>query len=411
MADSKKNHAGVVISGGGIAGLTFALLMADLGLNVHLIDPVDPARFSAPPKPSGRTVALMNSALNIVRAAGLNNPETLGNPLQMMRIIDKSIDGSPEQISDFGAPEINLEQFGFNIPNNILHHALFDLAQKHKNITLHCPATLQDYTIQNGQCVIQLDNGIKITSPLLIGADGRKSTVRSMAGIKTDERAYGQSAMTFIINHSRNHENIATEFHYPSGPLALVPLQGNQSSVVWVEKTDRAEELIRLKKQEIESHFMDKTSNILGGATLETGIESWPLCSIKAHKLTAPHVALIAEAAHVMSPITAQGLNLSLRDVATLAEVLADGARAGISLGDPVLLAQYERRRSLDYQTRTLGVDGMMRLVSNDILPLQAARRSGFKMLDAIAPLKHFAMRHGLAPTLDQGRLAQGERL
>lgn len=410
MANSKNIKVDLVISGGGIAGLSLALLMAGIGLDVHVIDPVDPTKLTAP-KPSGRTVALMNSSLNILRGAGLKTPEQLGTPLRVMRIIDKSIASKDEQISDFEAADIGLEQFAHNIPNSVLHHALFDLAKSHKSITLHCPAKLEHYIIENGQCVVTLDNGKTLTTPLLVGADGRKSAVRTLAGIKADERNYGQSAMTFIINHSRTHNNTATEFHYPSGPLALVPLQGNQSSVVWVEKTAKAEELIRLKKQELESIFNDKTDGILGGATLETGVESWPLCSIKAQKLTAPHVALIAEAAHVMSPITAQGLNLSLRDVAALAEVLADGARAGLSLGDPVLLAHYERRRSLDYQTRTLGVDGMMRLVSNDILPLQAARRTGFKVLDAIAPLKHFAMRHGLAPTLDQGRLALGERL
>lgn len=410
MANSKNIKVDLVISGGGIAGLSLALLMAGIGLDVHVIDPVDPAKLSAP-KPSGRTVALMNSSANILRTAGLNAPENIGNPLSMMRIIDKSIAGAHEQISEFESADIGLEQFGFNIPNNVLHHALFDLAKSHKAITLHCPAKLEHYIIENGGCIVTLDNGKTLITPLLVGADGRKSAVRALAGIKADEHNYGQSAMTFIINHSRAHNNAATEFHYPSGPLALVPLQGNQSSVVWVEKTEKAEDLIRLKKQELENLFNDKTNSILGGATLETGVESWPLCSIKAQKLTAPHVAVIAEAAHVMSPITAQGLNLSLRDVAALAEVLADGARAGLSLGDPVLLARYERRRSLDYQTRTLGVDGMMRLVSNDILPLQAARRTGFKVLDAIAPLKHFAMRHGLAPTLDQGRLALGERL
>jgi len=132
---------------------------------------------------------------------------------------------------------------------------------------------------------------------------------------------------------------------------------------------------------------------------------------IKAKSLTAPGTALIAEAAHVLSPITAQGLNLSLRDVAALAEILADGARAGLSLNDASLLKQYERRRSLDMQTRTAGVDGMMRLVSNDLLPIKTIRRAGFRLMDNILPLKQFAMKHGLAPTIDQGRLAQGGTL
>lgn len=410
MASTKNISCDILVSGGGIAGLTFALLMARLGLNVHVIDPLDPAKLNDL-KPSGRTVALMNNALNILRGAGLAHPQALGNPLAAMRIIDKSIAGAPEQPSDFDAFDIGLDQYGYNIPNLTLHMALFDLAQKQPGLSLHCPARLAGYSFDGARITAALEDGTQITAALLVGADGRRSKVRELAGIGTIERPYGQSAMTFILNHSHSHNNTATEFHFPSGPLALVPLPGNQSSVVWVEKTPRAEELLRLKKQELEQILADKTGNLLGGATLETGVESWPLCMIRARDITAPGVALVAEAVHVMSPITAQGLNLSLRDVAALAEELADGARAGLALNDPALLRRYERRRSLDLQTRIRGVDTMMRIVSNDILPVKSARRAGFRLMDAVSPLKHFAMKHGLAPTIDQGRLARGDSL
>lgn len=410
MTKSKIIQADILVSGGGIAGLTFALLMAGLGLNVHVIDPLDPKKLESLP-PSGRTIALMNSSLNIIRAAGLNDVEALGTPMEIMRIIDKSILGKPSEPHDFEAFEIGLDQFGFNIPNNALHVVLFERAKVQENLTLHCPAKLTDYTITEGQALATLEDGTQIKAQLLIGADGRRSLVREKAGIKASEKPYGQSAITFIVNHSKSHNNTSTEFHFSSGPLALVPLSGNQSSVVWVEKTDRAEELSRLKKQEFEQIFADKTDGILGAANLETGLQSWPLCLIKAERLTAPHVALIAEAAHVISPITAQGLNLSLRDVAALAEILADGARNGLALCDQTLLNAYEKRRRLDLDTRIFGVDGMMRLVSNDMMPIKAARRAGFSLLDKITPLKHFAMKHGLAPTIDQGRLALGENL
>ncbi|MFN3700278.1 MAG: FAD-dependent monooxygenase [Alphaproteobacteria bacterium] len=413
MTKTKNLTGDLIVCGGGIAGLTFAVLMADLGLDVHLIEPIAPKTSKAPKAPSGRTIALMNSSLNILSAAGIKPQqlEAIGAPLKAMRIIDKSLADQGDQISDFEAADIQLSQFGLNIPNNLLHAALFERAQTLKTLHLHCPAKLFDYTLNGANLTARLEDGTTITAPLLIGADGRRSLVRAIAGIKTKEKPYGQTAMTFILNHSKAHMNIASEFHYPAGPLALVPLQGNQSSVVWVEKTPRAEALIHLKKQDFEAHLRDKTGDALGGITLETGVESWPLCSITAEKLTAPHIALIAEAAHVMSPITAQGLNLSLRDVAALAEIIADGARGGIALHDPALLARYERRRKLDITSRTAGVDGMMRLVSQDIAPIKILRRGGFKALDALPFAKKIAMRAGLSPQIDCGRLAAGQAL
>ncbi len=410
MVHNKIIQCDILVSGGGIAGLTFGLLMAGLGLNVHIIDPLDPNKLDSM-KPSGRTVALMNSSLNVIRAAGLGDVESLGAPLEAMRIIDKSSPTKPDEPHDFESFDIGLDQFGYNIPNLTLHVALFKRALAQKNLTLHCPQKLQNYTVENGHVLAVLSDDTTIKAPLLVGADGRKSLVREIAGIKTIEKPYGQSAMTFLINHSHSHNNTATEFHYSSGPLALVPLSGNQSSVVWVEKTARAQELSALSPSDFQQIFADKTGDILGASNLETPLESWPLCLIKAKRLTAPHIALIAEAAHVISPITAQGLNLSLRDVAALAEVLADGVRCGLSLSDPALLRTYEKRRSLDLATRIGGVDGMMRLVSNDIAPLKIMRRAGFKAMDKILPLKQFAMQHGLAPTIDQGRLAQGGAL
>jgi 2-octaprenyl-6-methoxyphenol hydroxylase len=414
MTKTKNLTGDLIVCGGGIAGLTFAVLMADLGLEVHLIEPSPPKSLELQ-TPSGRTIALMNSSLNILRAAGIKPQqlEAIGAPLKAMRIIDKSLADRADQISDFEAADIQLEQFGLNIPNNLLHAALFARAQTFKTLHLHCPAKLFDYKIEKTKphLTARLEDGTTITAALLIGADGRRSLVRAIAGIKTKEKPYGQTAMTFILNHSKSHLNIASEFHYPAGPLALVPLQGNQSSVVWVEKTPRAEELIRLKKQDFEAHLRDKIGDVLGGVTLETGVESWPLCSITAEKLTAPHIALIAEAAHVMSPITAQGLNLSLRDVAALAEIIADGARGGIALHDTALLARYECRRKLDITSRTAGVDGMMRLVSQDIAPLKILRRGGFKALDALPFAKKIAMRAGLSPQIDSGRLAAGQAL
>ncbi|MCB1784157.1 MAG: FAD-dependent monooxygenase [Alphaproteobacteria bacterium] len=415
MTNTKNNQApekaDVIISGGGIAGLTLAVLLGRIGAKIALIDP-SPLDSITNPKQSGRTVALMQTSLNILKSAGLSTfCESSGSPLEVMRIIDDSIPGGKVIEADFDSNDINLPRFSMNLPNGPLRKAIFEEAKKIKTISLHMPRTLEDYEVNDHGVTATLDNGAQIEASLIVGADGRGSLVRKIAGIGCWKKEYDQSAITCVINHSLSHNNTATEFHRPSGPLALVPLPGNRSSIVWVERRARAEEIIALPKDAFEQKLQDSTKEILGAITLETGPECWPLCTIKARKMTAPRVALIAEAAHVMSPITAQGLNLSLRDVASLAETIADALRLGIDPGSREPLRRYERRRSLDVTSRVLGVNRMNEMVSTDIPPLKTLRRTGLSFVDRILPVRNFAMQHGLAPHLDQGRLMQGKKL
>lgn len=400
-------QADILISGGGIPGLTLAILLADLGLDITLLEPFPPESIKKT-KPSGRTVALMDSSLNIIKATGVwDAVKLLSNPLETMRIIDDSAFKQDEIEAPFEAVDAGLEQFGFNIPNNHLRATLFEKAKQNKNITI-LKQKLERLNA-NGEATLENDKTIKAT--LVVGADGRNSAVREQSGIGINKQEYGQSAITCLINHSKSHKNVSTEFHRPGGPLAFVPLPGNQSSVVWVEKTARAEEIIRLKKGEFEQALEKKSKNILGGLTLEAGPEMWPLVSLQSTSLIAPRVALIAETAHVMSPITAQGLNLSLRDVGALAETIADAGRLGLDYGSQTILKKYEKRRRLDITTRVMGVDGMNRLVSQEVEALKRIRRTGLKAVNKIPTLKRQAMHHGLKPTLDLGRLASGEKL
>ena len=401
----------VVIIGGGIAGLTLAAILGRAGIGVHLVEPFPPPALKDV-KPSGRTVALMESSLNIVRATGVwDKIADRSNPLRIMRIIDDSRPGQGTIDIEFPASDIGLEQFGFNISNAALRSALYETVQNIPKITLHVPQKLSAYETQDQSINITLDNGIMIQAALLVGADGRNSAVREQAGIECKTHEYGQKAITCLINHSRAHDNTSTEFHRPAGPLALVPLPGNQSAVVWVEDESRADELVALRKEEFTQALQNLSKDILGGITLETGPECWPLYSIKAKDLTAPRIVLIAEAAHVMSPITAQGLNLSLRDVATLAETIADAMRVGLDPGHAIILEKYLRRRRMDVNTRVFGVDSMNRIVSTDADFIKGLRRGALKAIDSIPAFKKLAMQTGLAPQLDLGRLAKGDAL
>jgi 2-octaprenyl-6-methoxyphenol hydroxylase len=400
----------IVIVGGGVAGLSLAILLAEAGLRVCLAEPHPPSSLKDT-KLSGRTVALMNSSVNILKACDVWTAlEPHSAPLQAMRIIDDSVSTREPIEIDFPAQDIGQPQFGFNIPNAALRAALYERAQKIKTLQIINSGFTRFETTPGGVSVM-LEDKTTLSAKLIIGADGRASPVRKQAGIATTEHPYGQSAITCVINHSRSHNNISTEFHRPSGPFALVPLPGNRSSVVWVEKTDRADALLKLKKQDFTQALEDATAGILGGITLETNPECWPLCAIKAKSMTAARLALLAEAAHVMSPITAQGLNLSLRDVAALAELIVDAARLGLDIGASNILENFEKRRRLDIETRVFGVDGMNRIVSTDQETLKDLRRFGLKTLDNVSPLKTLAMQIGLAPELDNGRLVRGEAL
>jgi len=354
----------------------------------------------------------MNSSLNILRSAGVwPELQAHSNPLSMMQIIDISRPNVAPVSAPFESSDIGEDQYGFNIPNNALRAALFAAAQDEENITFYLGQALTGYEIRGNAVHVLIDDEVEISGRVLVGADGRSSKVREIAGIAFETKQYEQSAITCVINHSNAHNDTSTEFHRPHGPLAVVPLPGNQSSVVWVNETDRAQEIIKLKKQDFEQALQDEIQDILGGITLEVNPASWPLSSIQAKSLTAERVALVAEAAHVMSPITAQGLNLSLRDVAALAEGIVDAARVGQDIGTNSVLDAYAKRRRIDIETRSFGVDQMMGIVSNDIEAIKGLRHAGLKALGRVPPLKRFAMRVGLAPAIDEGRLARGEAL
>ncbi|MFK7839035.1 MAG: FAD-dependent monooxygenase [Bdellovibrionales bacterium] len=406
-----ETYADIIISGAGAAGLTLAVLLGKAGLKVCVIDPADAKTLSNDTK-TGRTVALMNASLNILREAEVwPRLESISNPLSVMQLIDVSLRKSDPVIEPFEASDIGEKHYGFNVPNGPLRAALYEAALLDANVTLFLEQSLNDYTVQGHQVHVTTTNGALIKAQLLCGADGRNSAVREIAGIGVDKRSYEQSAITCVVNHSKSHNDTSSEFHREHGPLAVVPLPGNQSSVVWVNKTNRADEIMAMADNDFEQTLVDETQNILGAMSLEVKPQCWPLSSIKAKSLVAERVALVAEAAHVMSPITAQGLNLSLRDVAALAEIVIDGARVGQDIGNPVTLQNYEKRRHFDIETRVFGVDTMNRVVSQDIDGIKNLRHIGLKTLGYLPPLKRFAMRVGLAPAIDAGRLSRGEAL
>lgn len=405
----------VLIIGGGIAGLSLAILLGNAGINTALIEPRE-FSFKNKEQHYGRTAALMGGSINILKALDIwDNLKNQTAPLETMRIIDDSNPNiDPVQI-DFPASEIGLDSFGRNIPNMMLHELLAEKAKSLKGITLLNSVKLENFEYHGSKIIATLDNGQTIEANLLVGADGKNSKVRKTANIAVKVNDYDQSAITCLIEHSKSHENTSTEHHRSGGPFTIVPMPDKDekhfSSIVWVEKTKDAEKFIKLDKQTFEKSLQIRTRNSLGEVQLASNPENWPLTGVIAEKIIAPRIALIAEAAHSMSPIGAQGLNLSLRDVASLTEIIIDATRLGEDIGSDTTLNQYAKRRRFDITTRFTGVDGYNRIVSNNLGFLRGLRRTGLKTLQSVPAFKNIAMNQGLNPMADEGRLMQGKAL
>lgn len=381
----------VIISGGGIPGLTLAALLGRAGFTVTVLEPAPLLRPSAI-KASGRTSALMNDSISILETACIwPHVAEAGTDLRVLAIIDAS------RREDFAAAELGKDRFGANIPNALLQAHAGEVVRDLKNVTI-LQTIMQDYTVHPTSITVTLQDGSEIAARLVVGADGRNSTVRRIAKIESHDHPYGQMAITALLAHTKSHEFTSTEFHLPGGPFTLVPMPGKTSSLVWVEHTDEAEALLRLSKGNFEQVLQDHSRGLLGKISLLSNPEAWPLKLMSAKAYTAPRCALIAEAAHVLSPIGAQGMNLSLRDVRALYTHLCAARNHGLDIGSAAVLAKYAKDRQLDTAMRVIGTHGLNQMVATDNPLLTRVRRAGFKAISAIPPLRAMIMDEGLNP-------------
>lgn len=389
----------IVISGGGIPGVALALLLAQKGMDVAVIEPFPPETLSKTVQ-SGRTSALMTGSLEILQKTGAwQRCEQYGAPLKTLRIIDENGTHPNAQTvqADFTADEIGKNHFGINIPNNILRAALYDQARENSNISLIEGDKLSGIETGDSKICIKTANNKTITASLLVGADGRQSKVRELTGIGSWQKDYKQSAITCLFRHSLSHHNISTEFHRPGGPFTLVPLPDNVSSLVWVEKTSDSERFTSMSQHAFTRALQDRTRDKLGEIELLTAPQSCPLMAIRAKKLTGSRTAIIAEAAHVIHPLGAQGLNLSLRDTACLAHVINETAALGLDIGSRNMLERYAEKRRNDIFLRFAATHGLNKLVSTNIGLAHQLRRSGLKAISNVPALKEMIMRQGLS--------------
>ncbi len=259
----------------------------------------------------------------------------------------------------------------------------------------------------DGVTIVHADGVARVR--LLVGADGARSLARAAAGIATRRRSYPQTALTLNLAHARPHGDTSTEFHTESGPFTLVPLPGQRSSLVWVLEPAHAAELAAMSDADLAAAIERRAHSLLGTMHAEPGRGVFPLAIQTADAFARARIALVGEAAHVVPPIGAQGLNLGLRDGATLAELVADARRDNRDVGAPDVLARYDRQRRADVTSRTIGVDMLNRSLLTDFFPVHGARGLALYLVDRIGPLRRALMREGVTPAASQPRLMRGE--
>jgi 2-octaprenyl-6-methoxyphenol hydroxylase len=401
----EKYAAEVAVIGGGPAGLVSAIALTAAGVDTLLIAP--------PVRPDHRTTALLAGSVTALETLGVWQaclPQAA--PLKKLRIVDdtRRLVRAPELF--FDAAEIGLEAFGYNIENRYLIAALEARAAALKiprifGIAFEIASDTDGVTVKHGATAKLADGEARVR--LAIGADGHRSLCRTAAGIGSSQHNYPQTALTLNLAHTRPHGDIATEFHTENGPFTLVPLPGNRSSLVCVVDPDHAKTLAATDDAELAGEIERRAHSLLGAMTIEPGRGMFPLSVETAAAFARHRIALVGEAAHLLPPIGAQGLNLGLRDGATIAELVADARRQNSDVGGPEVLANYDTQRRADVKSCTFVVDFLNRVLLTDFMPAQAARGASLYLVDHIAPFRRALMRKGVTPALSQPRLMRGE--
>lgn len=392
----ERKHADILIAGGGVAGLTAAAAFGSAGFTVVIVDPTPPITDAVSKGADLRTTAFLQPAQAFLETAGIwPRLADHATPLQIMRIVDAA--AHPPVQRDFDASDISDLPFGWNLPNWLLRREIVARLHDLPNVDFRPGTGFASMVPRLDAALVNLTDGKQVAARLVIGADGRNSPVRQALGISATTMRYGQKAVTFAVTHDAPHENISTEIHRAGGPFTLVPLPDHDgkpcSAVVWMDHGAESLRRAALDPEDFEAEANDRSAWHYGPLKLASKRLVWPIISQIADQITGPRTALVAEAAHVMPPIGAQGLNMSLRDLACLLD-LATAKPA--DLGSQTMLDSYARQRHPDIKLRVAGIDALNRASMLGNPMAQDLRAKGIAALYGITPVRRSLMQLGL---------------
>ncbi|APE28153.1 2-octaprenyl-6-methoxyphenol hydroxylase [Aurantiacibacter gangjinensis] len=408
MLRAMANKRELLILGGGLVGMTLALAAARKGISSHVVDRADPADLLAEGF-DGRATAVSTASWNLFKNIGLaEGLEKHGCRIESIAVTDAM---RPGRI-DF-TPEEHEGTLGRMFANRQLRLALFEAAKNEPLIDWHPKAELTSREIGEHGVSATLADGTVLEASLLVGAEGRGSPTRDDAGISIAKWDYSHRAIIAGLIHEKPHDGVAWEIFYPAGPFALLPLlddeQGrHRSALVWTVSEDDAVGVLMLPDRAFQAEVEKAMHGIYGAVEVEGARSSYPLGFHHTAKITAPRTVLVGDAAHGIHPIAGQGLNLGLRDVGALVEVLSDGMKIGLEPGDAQLLARYENWRGLDAFSVALATDGLTRLFGIPGKAASAIRRIGMAGVQRAPALKRWFMDEARGMSGDLPELLKG---
>lgn len=389
----------ILISGGGVAGLTAAACFGAAGFKVICVDPTPPVTERDAAGSDLRTTAFLQPAQELLERFDIW-PALADHaaPLQIMRIVDAGgAAPSARIVKDFNASDISDRPFGWNLPNWLLRRELLKRIHELPNVDFRAGTGTSALFTRLNEARVSLSDGSRVRAKLVLACDGRNSPMRNAAAIEVKTTRYGQKALAFAVTHPVPHENVSTEIHRSGGPFTLVPLPDYQeqpsSAIVWMERGPRADELLHMAPEQFEAEMTRRSCGLFGDLKLASRRSIWPIISQSAVRLDGERLALMAEAAHVVPPIGAQGLNMSLGDLRCLIE-LAQTRPEG--LGDAQMLSAYHKARHSEIMLRIKGIDLLNRTSMLTPRPLRDLRAFGLTALYSMAPVRRTLMQMGL---------------
>ncbi|KCV82404.1 UbiH/UbiF/VisC/COQ6 family ubiquinone biosynthesis hydroxylase [Actibacterium atlanticum] len=407
-----KHDSDVVIVGGGLNGPALALALAQGGLSVTVVD-AQPKGARGNEGFDGRGYALALASQKLLAALNVW-PRVADNaqPILEIKVTDGDAERGPSPfVLEFDHAEIEEGPMGFMVEDRFLSRALADALDAESAITQLHGETVVAQEVTSAGVTVTLGSGKTLTAKLIAGCDGRKSGVAERAKIKRSGWDYGQTALVCAVGHEKPHNGIAHQFFMPGGPLAILPLPDNKCSIVWSEERARAEQIAALDDDAYMEALRPVFGDFLGDIHLTGARFTYPLNLTLANEFVAPRIALVGDAAHGVHPIAGQGLNLGMRDVGALAEVLINATRRGEEIGAIDVLERYQTWRRWDATTLALGMDGVNKIFSNDNPLLRGVRDLGLGLVNALPGARRRFIREAAGLNGELPKLMKGQPL